>query len=148
MAENIITNANDVELVMTADGTNKGTPQSMGRIVVDDFTLTRSEDVQSVSGVGFQLPAGLSNGDIELEYSFTMMGEDADVFDMVATADGHSRIFSFTARKMEDGEIQWSYTFDTCKAASEEISGTSGDPMEYAVEGFAVSYDRNGTLFS
>lgn len=149
MAENIITNANDVELILEGDRTSRGTPQSMGRIVVDEFTITRDEDGELVSGVGFQLPAGITNGDIEHSFSFTMQGQDVAVFDMVATGDGRSKIFSFTARKTdEEGSVEWEFALDTCKAQTEEISASSGDPMEYSVDGIAVSVDKEGTTSS
>lgn len=143
MAENVITNANDVELVLERSGDKVGTPRTMGRIVVDEFSITIDEDDQSVSGVGFRLPAGISYGDIELSWSFTIMGDDLDVFNMVATEDGESHAFSFTARKTDDdGNVQWEFALDTAVRTSEEVSATSGDPMEYALEGIAVSLDR------
>lgn len=145
MAENIITNANDVELVLQADNTKRGTEGDMGRIVVDEFTITREEDDSLESGVGHRLPAGISNGDIELSFSFTILGQDVATFEMVATSDGRSNVFSFTARKRDEDDIEWEYALDTCKATTEEISGSSGDPIEYAVEGIAVSLDKKGT---
>lgn len=148
MAENIITNANDVELILEAGDTDRGTPSDMGRIVVDEFTITREEDDSLVSGVGFHLPSGISNGDIEFSFSFTMMGQDVDTFEMVASADGISRIFSFTARKRDEDDVEWEYALDTCKATTEEITASSGDPMEYSVDGIAVSVDKTGTLSS
>jgi len=146
MADNKITNANDVELILESpDGTNRGTSQSMGRIVVDDYSFGREEDSELVSGVGFQLPAGISDGDITFSFSFTMMGEDVSTFQMIANADGTSNIFSFTAQRPDDeGTVIWEYALDTCKATSEEISGSSGDTTEYAVEGIAVSVDKSG----
>lgn len=146
MAENIITNANDVELVLESGSSQRGTAKDMGRIVVDDFSISREEDDTLESGVGHRLPVGISNGDVEFSFSFTMMGEDVSVFEMVADADGRSQAFSFTARKTDDqNNIEWEYALDTCKATSEELSGSSGDPMEYAVEGIAVSLDKDGT---
>jgi hypothetical protein len=143
MSEHLITNANDVELVLQAGDTTRGTPSDMGRVLVDEFTITREEDDSLESGVGHRLPAGISNGDIEHSFSFTIMGQDVDVFEMIATQDGRSRVFSFTARKLDDeGTIEWEYALDTCKATTEELSGSSGDPMEYSVEGIAVSVDK------
>lgn len=139
----VITNANDVELVLEQGSSKVGTPRTMGRIVVDDFTITREEDDSLVSGVGFRLPGGVSYGDITFGWSFTMMGHDTDVFDLVATDDGESQAFSFTARKTdEDGNIEFEFALDTCLATTEEYSGTSGDPTEYPVEGIAVSMER------
>lgn len=146
MAENIITNANDVELILESEGTKRGTPGDMGRVVVDDFSITKDEDATLESGVGHQNAAGISNGDIEHNFSFTILGDDVSVFEMVADSDGSGNIFSFTARKMtDDGQaVRWEFALDTCKATSEELSGSSGDPTEYAVEGIAVSVDKKG----
>lgn len=145
MAEHIVTNANDVELFLQGGGTQRGTAQSMGRIVVDEFSITKEEDSETVSGVGFQQAAGLTNGDISHTFSFTMQGEDVSTFEMIADADGSSNIFSFTAQRPDaDGEIQWEYALDTCKATTEELSGSSGDTIEYSVEGIAVSVDKTG----
>lgn len=145
MAENIITNANDVELFLESGDTQRGTAQSMGRIVVDEFTITREEDDTLESGVGHRLPAGISNGDIEFSFSFTMMGQDVTTFEMIASGDGKSNVFSFTAQKRDGEVIEWQFALDTCKATKEEITASSGDPMEYGVEGIAVSVDKKGT---
>lgn len=146
MADNIITNANDVELVLERDGTKRGTASGMGRVVVDEFSITREEDDSLESGVGHRLPAGITNGDITHSFSFTITGQDVTVFDMIATKDGRSRVFSFTARKRDGSTIEWEYALDTCKATTEELSGSSGDPTEYSVEGIAVTVDKKGTL--
>lgn len=145
MAENIVTNANDVEIFIEADGTQRGTSSGMGRIVVDEFTITREEDATLESGVGQQLPAGISNGDITHSFSFTLLGEDVSTFEMVASGDGKSKLFSFTAQKREGETVRWQFALDTCKATMEELSGSSGDPTEYSVEGIAVSVDKTGT---
>jgi hypothetical protein len=149
MAHNIITNANDVELIIKSPELGKrGTAQSMGRIVVDDFSITREEDDSLESGVGFRLPAGISNGDITINFSFTMTGDDVDTFEMVADSRGRSNIINITARKPnpdEDEQVDWEIRLSTCKATSEEVSASSGDPIEYAVEGIAVRMDKKGT---
>lgn len=145
MAENIVTNANDVELVMSSSNATRGTAQSNGRVIVDEFSISREEDDSLVSGVGFQLPGGITNGDITHNFSFTISGQDVAVFEMIASKDGKSQVFSFTARKQEDDVIEWEYALDTCKATSEELSASSGDVMEYSVEGIAVSVDKVGT---
>lgn len=145
MAENIITNANDVELVLQSGDLQRGTPADMGRVVVDEFTITREEDDSLESGVGHRLPAGISNGDIEHSFSFTIIGQDVGTFEMIATGDGRSNVFSFTARRRDGDVIEWEYALDTCKATTEELSGSSGDPTEYSVEGIAVSVDKTGS---
>lgn len=142
MSEHLVTNANDVELIIKSDDTTL----KSAKIVVDEFTITREESADHVSGVGKQNPHGLTNGDITHSFSFTMMGENVDLFEMVATSGGKSKTFSFTAQKLTDGgSIKWSYSLDTCKATTEELSGTSGDPIEYAVDGNATSVSKSGT---
>lgn len=146
MAQNIVTNANDVELVLERADSQRGTPQDLGRVVVDDFSITKEEDAESVSGVGWHLPVGLTRGDISFSFSFTILGEDVSTFEMIADSRGRGNLFSFTARKADDdGTLRWEYALDTCLATSEENSGTSGDPTEYAVEGIAVRLDKTGT---
>jgi hypothetical protein len=140
-----ITNANDVELILSSSNITRGTSQSQGRIVVDEFSISREETSELISGVGMRLPAGYTNGDITHNFSFTMMGEDVRVFSMVAEQDGQSIPFDFTAQKVDGNGETWSFALQTCKATSEEISGSSGDPVEYAVEGFAVGVIKNGT---
>lgn len=149
MAENIITNANDVELFLERGSRKRGTPQEMGRIVVDEFTITKEEDDSLVSGVGFRLPGGITNGDVTFSFSFTMQGEDVSTFEMIANSDGESNVFSFTAQRPDsDGTVVWEVSLDTCKATTEEISASSGDVMEYSVDGIAVSMDKEGQLES
>lgn len=136
-----ITNANDVELILESDedDTTRGTTGEAGRIVVDEFTITREEDDELVSGVGNRHSVGITNGDITHSWSFTIMGQDLDTFDMVATADGRSRRFSMTARKFNDnGQKEWEVSLPICKATSEEWDASTGDAMEYPVEGIAL----------
>lgn len=143
MAENIVTNANDVELILERGGDKAGTSRAMGRIVVDDFSITTTEGNELVSGVGYRNPAGISYGDIEYGWSFTLMGHDLSVFEMVANEDGEAVAFSFTARKTDaDGAVEFEFALDTCAKTDDDFSGTSGDPTEYSVEGIAVSLDR------
>lgn len=150
MSEHLVTSANDVELILEGSSRTRGTQRELGRIVVDEFTITREEDDSLVSGVGFSLPAGISNGDVTHNFSFTMMGQDVDTFEMVATRNGRSNVFSFTARKtrpiegVDDVELEWEFSLETCKATSEELTASTGDTMEYAVEGIAVSVDKRG----
>lgn len=144
---NIVTNANDVELILESGGTKAGTSRSMGRIVVDDFSISTTEGNDAVSGVGFRTPAGVTFGDVNYNWSFTLMGSDLNVFDMVANPDGTSKVFSFTARKTDDeGVVEFEFALDTCFKTDDDYGGTSGDPTEYSVEGGAVSLDRRVEL--
>lgn len=143
----LITNANDVELIIEGDGTQRGTADSMGRIVVDEFTVSTENGGDPVSGVGTQYARGHTNGDVTHSFSFTIMGEDVTVFETVAEAKGAAKFFSFTAYKEEDdGTLRWEVALDGCKAGTEELSASSGDPIEYAVDGTAILKDSQGTL--
>lgn len=145
MAENIITNADDVEIIIQSGDTQRGSEQDMGRLVVDEFSITKEEDNSLESGVGQRNSAGISLGDIEHSFSFTMLGQDVTTFEMVADQKGESKIFSMTARKREEDTVEWEYALDTCVAGTEELSASSGDPIEYTVDGLAVSVDKIGT---
>lgn len=154
MADNIITNANDVDLIIQSNpaspsGEKRGTADSMGRIVVDDFSISKEEDDSLVSGVGHRLPGGITYGDITFGYSFTLQGEDVSLFEMVANERGESNIFSFTAQKTEDdGTMRWQVSLGVAISTSEEWSGTSGDPMEYSVDGIGFQMDKQGVTES
>ena len=142
MADNEIRSANDVELVM--EGVNqRGTTRSMGRLVVDDFSFTREQDSELGHGVGYAQPAGIVDGSITYSVSFTMMGDDTELFETVSDSDGGARVFSFVARAYnEDDTVAWEKSLDYCKGTSEEISASAGDAEEYAVDAIGVQYER------
>jgi hypothetical protein len=146
MSEHIITGANDVDIILERDaGETAGTSSSssIGRIVVDEFSLTTEEDDALESGIGSQTPDGIVNGDVTHNWSFTMMGQNVDLFNMIASSDGTANVFSFTARKTDDdGNAEWEYGLATCKRTSEEVTASSGDAMEYAVEGIGFGLSK------
>jgi hypothetical protein len=145
MADNIITNANDVELVVktVGGGTSRNTADA-ARFVVDEFTITREEDDSLVSGVSRRLPNGFTNGDIVFNWDFTMMGDDVEVFAIVTSDEGESLPFTMVARKYVEGEdtIKWEYKLTPCKATTDEFTATSGDPTEKNISGIAAGFDR------
>jgi hypothetical protein len=145
MAENIITNADDVDIVLESEVSEqrRGSPNSMGRIVADEFSINVGQTITSVSGVGYNVPAGLSKGDLEYSFSFVINGDDVTVMDMVSDDVGDSLPFSFTARKVDDnGDVQWEYALTTCLADTEELSGTTDESIQLNVEGLAVGLDK------
>jgi hypothetical protein len=157
MADNIITNANDVELVIKEVSPKAGAGEgddtsvssrntaSAARFVVDEFTITREEDDSLVSGVSRRLPNGFTNGDVVFNWDFTMMGDDVEVFQIVTSSDGTSNRFTMVARKYEDGDsgtLSWEYTLSPCKATSDEFTATSGDPTEKNISGIAAGFER------
>ena len=134
MAE--ITNANDVRLVIKAAGEDDIGLTDRARIVVDDFNFTIEEDNEPLSGVGNQRPVGITRGDLEYTFSFTIQGEDGDLLQTIATRRGRSREIEFVATgrafvvKMMSGYLT-SLTYD----------GSTGEAVEWAAEGVAMSAD-------
>lgn len=142
------TNTDDVSLTVSVvergeDGSRTGTTTLVdtANVVVDDFTIGTEEDMEGLSGVGNATPQGVSRGDIEHTYDFTIQGEDAEVFNgLVSGSDGRSNELQLIATG-ESFKIKLTGAF----AGTRELSGSSGDPTEYAVEGMAT--DRtNGTV--
>jgi len=142
ISENEITSANDVELVVS--GVNeRGTARSMGRIVVDDFSLDREQDSELGHGIGYAQPAGVIDGSITYGGSFTIMGQDKELLDNISDRNGDARIFGFVARTYdEDDNVVYEQSLDYCKATAENMSASAGDAVEYAVDYIGVSYER------
>lgn len=142
ISENEITSANDVELV--CEGVNqRGTSRSMGRIVVDDFSLDREQDSELGHGVGYAQPAGIIDGSITYSGSFTIMGADRELLDNISDSDGDARIFAFVARIYdEDDNVIFEQSLDYCKATAENMSASAGDVVEYQIDYIGVSYER------
>lgn len=138
MAQNIVTNADDVELVLDF---NDG---PTGRVVAQDFTITVEQTINSISGISQNTPKGLTKGDLEYSFSFTIQGEDTQVMGNVSDSDGDSLPFDMDASKLPDqgSDAEWEYALLTCLADTEEISGTTDETMELAVEGMAAGFDK------
>lgn len=139
-----ITSANDIELVVER-GSRKSTTtsgSSMGRMVVDEFSLSREQGSDHVPSVGEETAAGYYEGVSVWSFSFTMMGEDIDTYEVVTKDNGASQEFSFTARKVVDGSTEWEESLASCTVTSEEKSASADDAMEYSVEGIGYQYDR------
>lgn len=132
-----IENANDVVLTVTPvfDGDSLNLEEA-ARIVADSFNFTINEDNQSLSGAGRRTPKGLSGGDVEYTFSFTIQGTSAELLKTFALRDGRSRWIAFTA-VCQDGTI---LDMDAGKFTSFAKDGSSGDPTEYSIEGVAVKF--------
>lgn len=144
MAE-LVTNADDVEVIIENESGN------FIRVKAEEFTLTSEQDITSVSNVGQNIPRGLSKGDIEYTFSFTIEGDDTAIKQSVNDEVGDARPFGMTAGKPieanESGagggdEYEWEYGFDLCLADTEEITGTTGETLGYSVEGMAAGRSR------
>lgn len=137
------TNANDVELIISLverndNGTRTGSTQitSTARVVVDDFTIGTEEDLELLSGIGNAEALGVSQGDVEHTFNFTIQGEDADTFKNLADQTGRANELEMIAR-LDDYRDK----LVGARAGTRELSGSSGDAVEYEVGGVATGRD-------
>jgi len=139
------TNANDVTLIISVverdeSGTRTGTVElaNTNAVVVDDFSIDTDEDLEGLSGIGNRTPQGITLGNIEHQFSFTVQGEDADLFADVAENTGNSQATSANELEIiaqfENTKIELSGAF----AGTRNVSGSSGDAIEYEAEGMAT----------
>lgn len=134
------TNTDDITLVISRvireDGGRNATELTdTSAIVVDDFSIDTEEDFELLSGIGNPEPQGTSKGDIEHSFSFTVQGEDAELFDALASDD--------TGRSVELEIVviaeEYKDKVTGAWAGTRNISGSSGDALEFEVEGVAES---------
>lgn len=135
----LVTNADDVEIIIEPAEPNVWGVPTIIRIVGEDFTLTTDQDIASVSGFGQNAPKGLTKGDLEYSFDFNIEGENKDLMRAISDDIGDARPFAITARKPGD----WEYSFTVALAESEEISGTTGEAIGLSVEGMAAGRDRD-----
>jgi len=139
------TNANDVRLVVSRverdeTGTRTGTTQiaSTAAIVVDDFSIDTEQDMDGLSGVGNFNPQGVSKGDLEHTFSFTVQGEDDELFGNLAATNGDANELGIVIQ-MDAYRDKLAGAY----AGTRSLSGSSGDATEYEVSGMARSRDDN-----
>jgi len=137
------TNANDVELIVSQvnrdeSGSRTGTTElaNTARIVVDEFSIESDEDMEGLSGVGNAEALGISQGDVEHSFSFTVQGEDAELFKGLASSDGRANELEIIAR-LDDYRDK----LTGARAGTRNLSGSSGDPTEFEVGGLATGRD-------
>lgn len=133
------TNANDVTIIVRqaqADATGGASITETGSAVVDDFSIDTEEDLESLSGVGNNVPQGISAGDIEYSFSFTLQGEDGDVVTGLVKNDS-GKALEAVALDIQALFDTVSITLEEAYAGTRNISGSSGDPTEMEVEGIA-----------
>jgi len=135
------TNANDVVLTVSrVERNDAGTIEStttLARtttITVDDFSFDEEEDMSALSGISNANPLGISQGDVEYSFSFTVQGEDAELFTSLATDDGR-------AVELQIQAVGNSYkkVMGGARAGTRNYSASSGDATEFEVEGMATS---------
>lgn len=134
------TNTDDVTLIVstvdrddteTRTGTTKLVETSA--VVVDDFSIETEEDLEAMSGIGNAEALGISQGDVDHSFSFTIQGEDADVFQGLASDDGRAVELEIIV-KMES----YKDTLSGAYAGTRNISGSSGDAVEFEAQGIAT----------
>lgn len=138
------TNTDDVTIIVSQvlrdnSGTRTGTTElvNTSAIVVDDFSIESEEDLEPLSGIGNAEALGISQGDIEHSFSFTVQGEDADLFNGLASDDdGRANELELIV-KMENYQDKLTGAY----AGTRNVSGSSGDPVEFEVEGVATGRD-------
>lgn len=135
------TNANDVRLIVSRitrdeDGRNEVSIMDTASVVVDEFSIGSDEDLEGLSGIGNPEALGISRGDIEHSFSFTIQGEDAEVFNALVQEDGTAAELQIIVRM--DAYVD---KLVSAYAGTRNLSGSSGDPTEFEVEGIATSRD-------
>jgi len=142
------TNANDVTLIVSRvvrddSGTRTGstTLADTSQVVVDDFSIESDEDLTGLSGVGNPEALGISRGDVEHTFSFTVQGEDAELFSGFASDEGRAVELEIILQS-EDYVDKLTGAY----AGTRNLSGSSGDPIEFEVDGMATGRDQNPDL--
>jgi len=138
------TNTDDVTLIVSQiirddAGTRTGSVElaNTNAIVVDDFSIDTEEDMEALSGIGNAEALGISRGDIEHTFSFTVQGEDADLFNGLASDDDGRAVELEIILRAEDYKDKLTGAY----AGTRSVSGSSGDAMEYEAEGIATGRD-------
>lgn len=142
---NLVTNADDVEVIIEpANPDQIGVPAQL-RVVGEEFTISTEQDIASVSGFSQNSPKGLTKGDIEHTFDFSIEGENEDVMVAMSDESGDSRPFAMTARKIPDegSDAEWEYSYMLCLAEAEEISGTTGETIGLSIEGYGAGRNRD-----
>lgn len=142
------TNADDVTLIVSRvlrddSGSRTGSTEiaNTSAIVVDDFGIETDEDLEGLSGIGNAEALGVSKGDIEHSFNFTVQGEDATLFDSLASDETGRALELEIIVKMDDYKDKLTGAY----AGTRNLSGSSGDPVEFEVEGIATGR-TSGTL--
>lgn len=134
------TNANDVELIVSKverseSGSRTGSSNiaQTSKVVVDDFSIGSDEDLEGLSGCGNPEALGVSQGDVDHTFSFTIQGEYAKLFKGLAADNGRANELEIIVR-MDD----YMDKLTGARAGTRDLSGSSGDAMEYEASGIAT----------
>lgn len=143
-----ILNSDDVELIIEPVDANADV--SLARVEVDEMVMTNSQTLESHAGVGSGgEPKGLSSGDREYTFSYTLLGQSVSIYQTVAGESGEFLEYNMTARvPIEDTNVDEvgdyvEFAMTGCKSDEEQLTFSSDEAAEYAVSGMATSYDRD-----
>lgn len=146
MAE--ILNSDDVELII--EPRDADVDVSLARVEVDEMVMTNSQTLESHAGVGSGgEPKGLSSGDREYTFSYTLLGQSVSIYRTVAGQNGEMREYNMTARvPIEDTNVDdvgdyVEFALTGCKSDEEQLTASSDETLEYAVSGMATGMDRD-----
>lgn len=142
----LVTNADDVEVVIDSYEAPTDSIETPVRIKANEFTISVEQDINSVGAISQNTPKGLTKGDLEYSFEFSIEGDDVDIQALVSGVQGDSYPFDMAARKPTTGEAdiqyEWEYSLETCLADTEEITGTTGEALGFSVEGMAAGLDK------
>jgi hypothetical protein len=144
------TNANDVRLTVSVarrddDGSNPRAGPELGSsasIVVDSFSIDSSGSLDPLHGLSNSEALGISQGNIEHEFSFTVMGEYYDLIenirrDVADDSDDPRSIELFIV-------VQWQEYRTVLEGAYMEETNSSvsdGETAEHEFSGYALRRD-------
>lgn len=127
MGVNELTSANDV--VITIGGQNMTT----AKLVVDDFELNENDEKELHSGVGNDTPVAMTRGNVTYDFSCTLLGEDASIWQSIAN------------KKVDDDDVsdelglvvktnQRKFNFSKAYVNGWSVSASDGDPLEISID--------------
>lgn len=141
------TNADEVTLIIeqvNRDGGSRTTSSILGSdsgpvsgaVVVDDFSIETEEDLEALTGIGNYEALGISKGDVEHSFSFTVQGEHAELFQNLAQDNGTAQELDIIV-KMDTYKDKLKSAY----AGTRNVSVSNGDPVEFEAEGIALDRD-------
>ena len=143
-----IVNSDDVEVIF--EPIDASGSVSLARVEVDEFSITETQNMETHAGVGSGGdPKGLSLGDKEYQFSYTLLGNAVSVYQTVGDENGNMREYNMTARipvsDVADVDVgdNVEFALTGCKNNEEGLTASSGDAVEYSVSGYATGYDRD-----
>jgi hypothetical protein len=135
-----IVNANDAVLTVEYNDVEASAGPD-GRLLASDVSITRNRDLTSHSGIGRHAPKGISLGNVEYEWEFTLEGEDAELFTSIAADNGEANVLQMTLELTNTkAEVDGAYT------GEDVIELSDGEVGEMTFSGMATGVDTENTV--